>query len=93
MRLPPLPVSDSDRAELERRARSNTVEARVNKRARIVLLAAQGRSNRKIAELVGMHYNQVAVWRRRYVSVGLAGLDDDPRPGRPKGPPVTSAQR
>jgi transposase len=83
MHLPPLVVSESDRAELERRVRSKTVEARVAQRARIVLLAADGRSNRDIAELVGMHYNQVAVWRRRYALMGLGGLADDPRPGRP----------
>ena len=30
-----------------------------------------------------MHYNQVAVWRRRYAEFGLAGLVDGERPGRP----------
>ena len=35
------------------------------------------------ASIVGMHYNQVAVWRRRYGEFGLDGLDDEPRPGRP----------
>jgi transposase len=83
MRLPPLVVSEPDRIELERRVRCRTVEARVAQRARIVLLAADGRSNVEIGELVGMHYNQVAVWRRRYQLMGLAGLADDPRPGRP----------
>jgi transposase len=83
MRLPALVVSESDRAELERRVRCRTVQARVAQRARIVLLAAEGHSNVDIGELVGMHYNQVAVWRRRYSLMGLAGLNDDPRPGRP----------
>ena len=30
-----------------------------------------------------MHYNQVAVWRKRYAEYGLAGLDDQDRSGRP----------
>ena len=30
-----------------------------------------------------MHYNQVAVWRRRYAEFGVAGLVDDERSGRP----------
>ena len=30
-----------------------------------------------------MHYNQVGVWRKRYGEYGLAGLDDEERPGRP----------
>ena len=36
-----------------------------------------------IGETVGMHYNQVAVWRNRYREFGLAGLDDGDRSGRP----------
>ena len=55
----------------------------IAKRSRIVLLAADGVSNRQIAVTVDMHYNQVAVWRRRYSQYGLAGLDDEERPGRP----------
>jgi len=30
-----------------------------------------------------MHYNQVALWRRRYEGFGLTGLGDGDRPGRP----------
>ena len=83
MRLPPLKLRRGDRAVLEGFVRAGTVEARVARRARIVLLAAEGRSNREIGELVDLHYNQVAVWRKRYVEFGLAGLDDLDRSGRP----------
>ena len=83
VRLPALIVRDGDRDELERRVRSRTVEARVAQRARVVLLAAEGASNRAIGERVALHYNQVAVWRRRYAQFGLVGLDDEQRPGRP----------
>lgn len=83
MRLLPLQLSDLDRAELERRVRSNTVEARVGQRARIVVLAADGMSNRDIGELVDMHYNQVGVWRKRFAEFGLVGLKDGERRGRP----------
>jgi transposase len=48
-----------------------------------VLLAADGVSNRDIAETVDLHYNQVGLWRKRYAELGLAGLDDEERPGRP----------
>src|SRR5215207_8124666 len=83
MRLDPLRISEEERVELERRARSKTVEARVAQRARIILLAADGASNRKIAELVGMHFNQVGIWRQRFETDRLAGLLDGDRPGRP----------
>jgi len=78
-----LVLSAEDRVELERRVRSNTVEARVAQRARIVLLAADGLSNRDIGDRVGMHYNQVGLWRQRFAADGLAGLLDGDRPGRP----------
>jgi transposase len=83
MYLPALELRRGDRAVLEGWCRAGTVEARVAKRARIVLLAAEGRSNRQIAELVDLHYNQVGVWRKRYGQYGLAGLDDWERSGRP----------
>jgi transposase len=83
MRLSPLSVSDEDRVELERRVRSRTLAARDAQRARLVVMAADGCSNRAIGETIGMHYNQVAVWRRRYRELGLVGLADEARPGRP----------
>lgn len=52
-------------------------------RARIVLFAAQGMSNVDIADRVGMHFNHVGSWRTRYSEYGLAGLEDEARPGRP----------
>jgi transposase len=83
MRLPPLVLRPGDREELERRVRSNTVESRAAERARLVLMAADGASNRDIGTVIGMHYNQVAVWRGRYAELGLAGLADGERSGRP----------
>ena len=83
MRLPRLVVSDKDRAELERRVRSHTTAQRDVTRARIVLLAADGHTNRTIAGLVGLHHNQVGSWRQRYAAGGLAGLAEPKRPGRP----------
>ena len=42
-------------------------------------LFADGWSNRDIGEAVGMHYNQVAIWRRRYQEMGLPALADEDR--------------
>jgi transposase len=83
MRLPPLKLRRGDHEVLEAWTRAGTVEARTAKRARIVLLAAEGWTNRDIGEVVDLHYNQVGVWRQRYAEYGLAGLDDLERPGRP----------
>ncbi|MGH9104527.1 MAG: IS630 family transposase [Acidimicrobiales bacterium] len=72
-----------DRDMLESWIRSGTIEARLAKRARIVLMAADGATNRDIADVVGLHYNQVGLWRKRYSELGLAGLADEERRGRP----------
>jgi transposase len=83
MYLSPLKLRRGDRDILESWARSGTIEARLAKRARIALMAADGASNRDIADIVGLHYNQVGLWRRRYSEAGLSGLCDQERPGRP----------
>jgi len=79
-----LTVPDADRAELERRARSEGAPARVAGRARIVLLAAAGLTGAQIAERAGCSEPTVIKWRRQYAERGLAGLEDAPRPGGPK---------
>ena len=71
-----------DREELERLTRSSSVRAGLAQRARIVLLAAEGFSNTRMAELVGMS-RPVIGWRGRYAVRGLAGLDDEARSGLP----------
>jgi len=52
------------------------------KRARIVLLAAAGRSTRSIAQDVGVQPRIASLWRNRFADHGLEGLDDKPRPGK-----------
>ena len=44
-----------------------------------MLLAAEGRSTRSIAEEVGVQPRIVSNWRRRFADHGLAGLKDLPR--------------
>jgi transposase len=79
-----LGLREGDRGELERLVRSSSVRAGLAQRARIVLLAADGESNTAIAELAGVSRPTVIGWRQRYQARGLAGLDDERRPGRPR---------
>jgi transposase len=79
----PLVITDEERAELQRRVRAHTTPQRTAKRARIVLLAADGLPNRQIAPMVGRNEHTVAQWRRRFAAEGLAGLQDRKRSGRP----------
>src|SRR4029450_2338059 len=75
-------LSKKDRKVLEACCRSPVTMQRDLKRARIVLLAAAGRSTRSIAKEVGVQPRIVSLWRHRYADHGLEGLQDKPRPGK-----------
>ncbi len=51
-------------------------------RARIVLAAADGTANERIAAQLGVHRMTVLLWRGRFLRERMAGLTDAPRPGR-----------
>ena len=67
------------RKVLEARCRAPSTPQGEVKRARIVLLAAEGRRTRSIAEEVGIQPRIVSKWRHRFADHGLAGLNDRPR--------------
>jgi len=67
------------RKVLEARCRAPSTPQSQVKRARIVLLAAAGRSTRSIAKEVGVRPRIVSKWRHRFADEGLAGLADRPR--------------
>ncbi len=71
-------------AALVHLTRSPSVPAGVARRARIVLLAADGVPLDRIAREVGVRRNVVRTWVDRYRADGLDGLRDRPRPGRPR---------
>jgi len=81
---PALVLRDGDREELARITRSTSVRAGLAQRARIVLAAADGEANERIAAKVGVSKVTVLTWRNRYAVHGLDGLDDQPRSGRPR---------
>jgi len=74
-------LTPEDRAVLEARVRAPSSEQRDVLRARIVLMAAEGRSTRSIARTVGTMPRTVSLWRGRFAREGLSGLTERPRPG------------
>lgn len=76
-------LSPVERRELERLTRSQTVAAGQARRARILLLAADGLPLRRIATMVGVDRNTVKARLDRFRQAGLESLRDQPRPGRP----------
>ena len=67
------------RKVLEARCRALSTAQRDVRRARIVLLAAEGRSTRSIAKEVGVQPRIVSHWRQRFADHGLTGLEDRSR--------------
>ena len=77
-------IGDEERATLESWTRSRAIRASHVQRARIVLAVADGAGTSGAARQVGVSRPTVIKWRDRYFERGIAGLDDEPRPGRPK---------
>jgi len=53
-------------------------------RARIILAAADGLTNKQIAAQVGLCAATVGTWRNRFAERRMDGLYDEPRPGAPR---------
>ena len=77
-------LNDTERSELQARARRHKIARADAMRAEIVLLAADGMTNLAIAERLGITRVTAAMWRRRFAAKRLDGLVDEPRPGAPR---------
>jgi transposase len=78
----PLVIDETEREALRALVRARTTEQRLAMRAKVVLAAAEGVANERIAADLGVHKMTVLLWRGRFARDRLAGLGDAPRPGR-----------
>jgi transposase len=80
---PPILLTAAQRNALRAVADSRTVSVRFAQRARMILLAADGKQDLQIAAEVGVRRQAVARWRRRFLDAGIDGIAKDaPRGGR-----------
>lgn len=79
-----LSLAEDARAQLEGIAASRSLPAGLVRRAKVILLSATGLANREVGARVDLSAAMVGHWRRRYRDLGLAGLYDAPRTGRPR---------
>jgi hypothetical protein len=77
-------LAEQERTTLVHLTRSPAVAAGLARRARIVLLAADGLPIRHIGPRAGVSRTVVRDWLDRFARQRLAGLQDLPRPGRPR---------
>jgi hypothetical protein len=86
-------LNDEERSELERIARAEKRPWREVQRARIVLYAAEGKTDVEIAARLDTSAGIVGRWRRRFHDERLEGLKDRPRAGRPRRFPPGAGRR
>jgi len=79
----PIVLTDQEREVLSQWAHSGAEQHRFE-RARVILLANEGVSTREIARRLHTRPARVSKWRRRFARSRLAGLNDAPRPGKPR---------
>jgi transposase len=74
-------LSDDDRRTLEAWVRARSTPQKVVFRSQIILLAAEGLSNRRIAQQLNTSRPTVILWRNRFAARGPAALTEE-EPGR-----------
>ena len=86
----PISLTASQRHRLKKMAYGHKTPYQARVRAQVVLHAARGRSNARIARETDLHLDTVRTWRGRFAERGLPGLSDRKRSGRP--PSFTALQ-
>ena len=84
---------NEEKEGLQQAARRHNIGQQIAKRARIILVAAEGKSNSQIVREMNVSRDMVRHWRQRWVDlqpIALADLsieerlEDLPRPGAPR---------
>ena len=89
-----LEVDEEARRTLRAWVNARTSPQRMVMRARIILLAAEGRPTRRIAREVRTSRPTVLLWRKRFAAGGVGALmQDAPGRGRPASIPSTKVKR
>jgi len=86
----PLELTAAERHRLKKMAYGHKTPHQARQRATIVLLAARGRSNARIAAETHLHVDTVRRWRGRFAAGQVPALADRKRSGRP--PTFTALQ-
>jgi transposase-like protein len=76
-------LTENEIKTLTKWSRGRRTPTRLMKRAKMVLMAAEGEQDKTIAEGLGIDRRQVSRWRRRFIEKRLTGIENDlPRGGR-----------
>jgi len=81
---PVIQLTPEQREELQRLTRKRYATAFYAKRVKAILALDEGKSISETGRLVHMERRHIYKWLERYKELGEIGLNDLPRPGRPK---------
>ena len=83
---PPVILADDEQSRLEAIVRAHSTPQALAFRSQVILRAAapDHPSNLQVAQELHCNRHTVGRWRSRYLAQGLRGLQDAPRPGRPR---------
>lgn len=76
-------LTEEEYQELKRWESSRTMGVSKVRRAKIVLLSHRGLLVQEIAEKLELHHQSVRKWVNRFSKLGIPGLEEGPRHGRP----------
>jgi transposase len=77
-------LTEEEYKQLKRLSASRRVAAGRVKRAQLILLSNQGYRVQEIAEQLGLHERTARRWIGRFNRLGMPGLEEGPREGRPR---------
>ena len=89
---PIIVLTQEQREELKKLMRKHYVTALYAKRAKLILALDEGKSISETARLIEMERRHIYKWAYRYNDLGLAGLNDLKRPGRPRSKPLETME-
>ena len=81
--MPSLVLSDDAVQQLQSIANSRSLPHSIVQLAQIVLACGAGETNIAISKRMGLTGMTLGKWRKRHRDLGLQGLHDELRPGRP----------
>jgi len=79
-----LKLNEDEKRELTSLAHRSRSAPALARRARIVLVCAEGHDNHTVARKLRVTPRTVGKWRNRFLQDRLEGLYDEPRPGAPR---------
>ena len=79
-------LTSAERQTLLAWQRATNIRAGLARRARVVLLLANGMTITDIAAIVGLNRHNTYKWIQQFMQEGLAGLEDKPGRGRRREP-------